>query len=80
MCLPSMFRHLLRKQKGVPCKGYTPPRGQKASKVKQIWELWSVNVALAMSTWKDIAVTYYMSVFGGHSFCLDEGFVLIPSL
>ena len=29
---------------------------QKASKVKQIWELWSVNVALAMSTWNDVAV------------------------
>ena len=30
---------------------------QKASKIKQLWELWSVNVALAMSTWNDIAVT-----------------------
>ena len=33
-----------------------PPRIhlQKASKVKQIWELSSVNVALAMSTWNDL--------------------------
>ena len=38
-----------------------PPRVhlQKASKVKQIWELWSVNVALAMSTWNDVAVAYW---------------------
>ena len=36
-----------------------PPRVhlQKASKIKQIWEMWSVNVALAMSTWNDVAVT-----------------------
>ena len=34
---------------------------QKASKVKQIWELWSVNVALGMSTWNDVAVTYHQS-------------------
>ena len=36
---------------------------QKASKIKQIWELWSVNVALAMSTWNDIAVTYWHQVY-----------------
>ena len=36
---------------------------QKASKIKQIWELWSVNVALAMSTWNDIAVTYRHQVY-----------------
>ena len=41
-----------------------PPRVhlQKASKVKQIWELWSVNVALATSTWNDVAVTYWRQV------------------
>ena len=33
------------------------------SKVKQTWELWSVNVALAMSTWNDIAVTYWHQVY-----------------
>ena len=36
---------------------------QKASKVKQIWELWSVNVALALSTWNDVAVTYWRQVY-----------------
>ena len=36
---------------------------QKASKIKQIWELWSVNVALAVSTWSDIAVTYWHQVY-----------------
>ena len=36
---------------------------QKASKTKQIWELWSVNVALAVSTWNDIAVTYWHQVY-----------------
>ena len=42
-----------------------PPRVhlQKASKVKQIWELWSVNVALAMSTWNDVAVAYWHQVY-----------------
>ena len=42
-----------------------PPRIhlQKASKVKQIWELWSVSVALAMSTWNDVAVTYWHQVY-----------------
>ena len=43
-----------------------PPRVhlQKASKVKQIWKLWSsyMNVAVAMSTWNDIAVTYWHQV------------------
>ena len=28
-----------------------------------IWELWSVNVALAMSTWNDVAVTYWRQVY-----------------
>ena len=32
-------------------------------KVKQIWELWPVNVALAMSTWNDVAVTYWHQVY-----------------
>ena len=36
---------------------------QKANKIKQIWELWSVNVALATSTWNDIAVTYWHQVY-----------------
>ena len=42
-----------------------PPRVhlQKESKIKQIWELWSVNVALAMSTWNDVAVTYWHQVY-----------------
>ena len=42
-----------------------PPRVhfQKASKVKQIWELWSMNVALAMSTWNDVSVSYWRQVY-----------------
>ena len=36
---------------------------QKASKVKQIWELWSMNVALAMSTWNDVAVSFWHQVY-----------------
>ena len=36
---------------------------QKAGRVKQIWELWSVNVALAMSTWNDVAITYWHQVY-----------------
>ena len=42
-----------------------PPRLhlQKASKIKQIWELWSVHVALAISTCNDIAVTYWHQVY-----------------
>ena len=42
-----------------------PPRIylQKASKGKQIWELKSVNVALAMSTWNDVAVTCWRQVY-----------------
>ena len=42
-----------------------PPRAhlQKASKVEQLWELWSVNVALAMSTWNDVAVAYWRQVY-----------------
>ena len=31
--------------------------------MKQIWELWSVNVALALSTWNDVAVTYWHQVY-----------------
>ena len=42
-----------------------PPRAhlQKASQAKQIWELCSVNVALAMSKWNDVAVTYWHQVY-----------------
>ena len=42
-----------------------PPRVhlQKASKIKQIWELWPMNVALAMSTWNDVAVTFWHQVY-----------------
>ena len=42
-----------------------PPRVhlQKEGKIEQISELWSVNVALAMSTWNDIAVTYWHQVY-----------------
>ena len=42
-------------------KSELPPRVhlQKASKIKQIWELWSMNAALAMSTWSDVAVTFW---------------------
>ena len=36
---------------------------QKPSKVKQNWELWSVNVALAMSTWNDVAVIYWHQAY-----------------
>ena len=36
---------------------------QKANKIKQIWEMWSVNVALATSTWNDVAVTYWHQVY-----------------
>ena len=34
-----------------------PPRVhlQKASKINQIWGLWSMNVALATSMWSDVA-------------------------
>ena len=35
----------------------------KWAKVKQAWELWSVNVALATSTWNDVAVTYWHQVY-----------------
>ena len=31
--------------------------------MKQIWELRSVNVALAMSTWNDVAGTYWHQVY-----------------
>ena len=42
-----------------------PPRVhlQKASKINQILEMWSVNVALAMSTWNDVGVTYWHQVY-----------------
>ena len=63
-------RLLLRSISGRShCQSWTslqdPPRIhlQKASKVKQIWELWSVNVALAKSTWNDVAVTYWNQVY-----------------
>ena len=42
-----------------------PPRVhlQEASKVKQMWELWSVGVASAMSTWNDVAVAFWHQVY-----------------
>ena len=42
-----------------------PPRAhlQKASKIKQVWELWSMNAALATSTWTDVAVTFWHQVY-----------------
>ena len=33
-------------------------RLQKASRVEQIWEMWSTGVALAMPTWNDVAVIF----------------------
>ena len=38
-----------------------PPRihTQKSSKIKQIWETWCVQVALALSTWNSLAVPYW---------------------
>ena len=36
---------------------------QKASKIKQIWQLWSMNVAFAMSTWNDIAVVFWHQAY-----------------
>ena len=43
-----------------------PPRThtQKASKIKQIWETWCVQVALALSTWTSLAVPYWSDVYG----------------
>ena len=35
---------------------------QKASEIKKIWELWSMNVALAMSTWSDVTVIFWHQV------------------
>ena len=32
---------------------------QKASRIKQIWEIWSTNVAFALSTWHDLAVQHW---------------------
>ena len=42
-----------------------PPRvhRQNSSKITHIWELWSMNVALAMSTWNDAAVTFWHQVY-----------------
>ena len=36
---------------------------QKASKIKLIWELWSMSVALAMPTWGAVAVTFWHQVY-----------------
>ena len=43
-----------------------PPRihTQKASKSKQIWETWCVQVALALSTWNSLAVPYWSDICG----------------
>ena len=43
-----------------------PPRihTQKASKIKQIWETWCVQVALALSTWSSLAVPYWRDICG----------------
>ena len=43
-----------------------PPRihTQKASKIKQIWEAWCVQVALALSTWNSLAVPYCSDIYG----------------
>ena len=43
-----------------------PPRihTQKASKIKQIWETWCVQVALALSTWNSLAVPYWSEIYG----------------
>ena len=43
-----------------------PPRihTQKASKIKQIWETWCVQVALALSTWNSLAVPYRSDIYG----------------
>ena len=47
-------------QEEIPKLGL-PPRVH--LQIKQIWELWSMNVALAMSTWNDIAVAYWRQVY-----------------
>ena len=46
-----------------------PPRihTQKASKIKQIWETWCVQVALALSTWNSLAVPYWSETFYGRA-------------
>ena len=43
-----------------------PPRihTQKTSKIKQIWETWCVQVALALSTWNSLAVPYWSDIYG----------------
>ena len=43
-----------------------PPRihAQKASKIKQIWETWCAQVALALSTWNSLAVPYWSDIYG----------------
>ena len=43
-----------------------PPRihTQKASKIKQIWETWCVQAALALSTWNSLAVPYWSDIYG----------------
>ena len=43
-----------------------PPRihTQKASKSRQIWETWCVQVALALSTWNSLAVPYWSDIYG----------------
>ena len=43
-----------------------PPRirTQKASKIKQIWETWCVQVALALPTWNSLAVPYWSDIYG----------------
>ena len=44
-----------------------PPRihTQKASKIKQVWETWCVQVALALSTWNSLAVPYWSDIYMG---------------
>ena len=63
-----------------------PPRIhlQKPSKVKDIWELWSINVALAMSTWNDVAVAFWHQVYHQYESRLatfeEERLRLLPAL
>ena len=45
---------------------------QKASKVKQIWAIWFTNVALALSTWHDLAVQYWQQIYGDSEARRDE--------
>ena len=37
---------------------------QKASNIKQIWETWCVQGALALSTWNSLAVPYWSDMYG----------------